>query len=125
MRRKFWIAIVLALALLPLAAVSAHRALAATGDVTVSGEVLDLACYVGHGAKGPDHAKCAQKCAESGQPVGLMGADGKLYLLFADHADGAPYGQARALAGSKAEIKGELAAKDGINGLTVHAARKL
>jgi len=125
MRRKIGIAVVLSLALLPLAATSARSAPAAPGDITVSGEVLDLACYVGHGAKGPDHQKCAQKCAESGQPVGLMGTDGKLYLLFADHADGAPYGQARAIAGSKAEIKGELAAKDGINGLTVHAARKL
>lgn len=121
---RFMLAVLLVLP--PLAAVAARAHSAADpSEVTVSGEVLDVACYVGHGAKGPDHAKCAKKCAEQGQPIGLLGDDGKLYMLFADHADGAPYGQARALAGGKAEIKGELAVRDGINGLTVHAVKKL
>lgn len=98
---------------------------AAHSDITVSGEILDLACYIAHGAKGPDHQKCAQKCAEQGQPIGLLGSDGKVYILYADHADGSPYDKARTFAGSKAEIKGEPASKDGINGLTVHAVKKL
>ena len=35
----------------------------------VKGEVLDMACYVSHGAKGPDHAACAKRCAKGGQPI--------------------------------------------------------
>ena len=27
--------------------------------MTVQGEILDMACYVAHEAKGPDHAGCA------------------------------------------------------------------
>lgn len=103
--------------------VSAHGA--AAPDIIVDGEILDLACYVAHGGRGPDHQKCAQKCADQGQPIGLLGSDGKVYLLFADHADGSAYGKARSLAGSKVKVKGEPASKDGINGLTVHDVKKL
>ena len=92
-------------------------------DVTLTGEVLDLACYIGHGAKGPEHATCAAKCAEMGQPIGLAASDGKVYILLADHADSSPFTKAKSMAGKKVEIKGEVAAKDGMNGLTVHAVK--
>lgn len=125
MRRLIPIFIVVATALLhdPSLIVRAHGGAAA--DITLGGEILDLACYVAHGGKGPEHQKCAQKCAEQGQPIGLLGSDGKVYVLFADHADGSAYGKARMLAGSKVEIKGVPASKDGINGLTVHDVKKL
>lgn len=93
--------------------------------ITVTGEILDVACYVAHGAKGPQHQKCAAKCAEQGQPIGLLAQDGKVYILFADHADASAYEKAKGLAGKNAEIKGEAAARDGINGLTVLAAKPL
>jgi hypothetical protein len=98
---------------------------AAPSDVTLTGEVLDLACYIAHGAKGPDHAGCAAKCAEMGQPVGLAASDGKVYLLVADHADSSAFTKAKSMAGKKVEIKGEVAAKDGINALTVHAVKTI
>lgn len=88
-------------------------------EITVSGEVLDMACYIGHGAKGAEHKKCAVKCAQMGQPVGLLAADGKVYLLIADHVDQAPYVKARTLAGDQVTIKGEVDTKDGISALTV------
>ena len=94
-------------------------------DVTLTGEVLDLACYLGHGAKGTEHAGCAVKCAEMGQPIGLSASDGKVYLLLADHADSSAFTKTKALAGKKVEIKGEVAAKDGMNALTVHAVKSL
>ena len=98
---------------------------APASDVTLTGEVLDLACYISHGAKGPDHAGCAAKCAEMGQPVGLAASDGKVYVLVADHADSSAFTKAKSMAGKKVEIKGEVAAKDGINALTVHAVKTI
>ena len=95
----------------------------AVSDVTFTGEIVDLACYLGHGAMGPDHAGCAVKCAEMGQPLGLAAADGKVYLLLADHADSSAFTKAKSLAGKKVEIKGEAVAKDGMNALTVHAIK--
>ena len=49
---------------------------------TVTGEVVDLACYFQNGASGPDHAACARRCIESGLPVGLKTSSGKTYLLI-------------------------------------------
>ena len=98
---------------------------AAPADVTLTGEVVDLACYIAHGAKGPDHAGCAAKCVEMGQPAGLAASDGKVYILVADHADSSAYTKAKTMAGKKVEIKGEVAAKDGMNALTVHAVKTI
>ena len=95
----------------------------APADVTLTGEVVDLACYIAHGAKGPDHAGCAAKCVEMGQPAGLAASDGKVYILVADHADSSAWTKAKSMAGKKVEIKGEVAAKDGMNALTVHAVK--
>ncbi|PYT11149.1 MAG: hypothetical protein DMF51_16325 [Acidobacteria bacterium] len=108
---------------IPAAAVFAAEKAAAPSDITLTGEVLDLACYVGHGAQGPDHASCAVKCAAMGQPLGLAASDGKVYLLLADHADSSAFTKVKTLAGKKVEIKGEPAEKDGINALTVHSVK--
>src|SRR5262245_18133939 len=104
---------------LPAAVLSLPRPALAGDDVTLSGEVIDMACYVAHDAKGPDHKKCAQKCAQMGQPLGLLTADGKAYILVAVHADQAPYEKVRKLAGEKVTIKGETDSKDGMTTLSV------
>jgi len=52
---------------------------------TIKGEVVDLMCYLDHGAKGEKHKVCAEKCIKSGGPVGLLTADGQLYLVVGDH----------------------------------------
>jgi hypothetical protein len=76
-----------ALVLLPLQAAAADKA----ADTTVKGELVDMACYMSHDGQGADHADCAVKCVKGGQPMGLKAADGKLYLLFADHGDSAAF----------------------------------
>jgi type 1 fimbria pilin len=98
---------------------------AAPSEVTLTGEVLDLACYIGQGAKGSEHAACAAKCIEMGQPVGLAASDGKVYVLLADHADSSAFTKVKSMAGKKVEIKGEVAARDGMNALTVHAVKSV
>ena len=52
---------------------------------TIKGEVVDLMCYLDHGAKGEKHKGCAKKCIESGGPVGLLTADDQLYLVIGEH----------------------------------------
>ena len=56
-------------------------------DMTIKGEVVDVACAVskkeaGHGA---GHAGCALSCAKGGQPVGIMTADA-IYTVSGDYA---------------------------------------
>ncbi len=115
--------LLLGLALLSGTVFSARPALGYE-EVTVTGEVVDMACYLGHDGKGPEHKKCAARCAEMGQPVGLLTADGKLYLLVADHTDASAYVKARKLAGEEVTVRGENTTKDGINALTVKDVKK-
>ena len=49
---------------------------------SVTGEVIDLACYYDDGASGPAHADCARRCIASGLPVGLKAKDGTVYVLI-------------------------------------------
>jgi hypothetical protein len=49
---------------------------------SVTGEVIDMACYFDDDASGPEHAACARMCIASGLPVGLKGKDGKIYVLI-------------------------------------------
>ncbi len=123
MKRVVLSLVLAALIGVPTATVFAAEKAAAPSDVTLTGEVLDLACYVAQGAKGPEHASCAVKCAAMGQPVGLAASDGKVYLLLADHADSSAFTKVKTLAGKKVEIKGEAAEKDGISALTVHSVK--
>jgi hypothetical protein len=51
---------------------------------TITGEVVDLMCYLDHGAKGEKHKGCAEKCIKGGGPVGLLSGD-QLYLVVGDH----------------------------------------
>ncbi len=92
-------------------------------DANFQGEVLDMACYISHGAKGADHAACALKCAKDGQPIGLLTKDGKVFLLFADHDDNTAFNKTKDFAGKNVAISGMPFEKDGIKGITVHSVK--
>jgi len=82
-------------------------------EVTVKGEVLDMACYIDHNATGEKHIDCAKKCINSGLPVGIKSADGKTYLLIGEHK---PLNSELAeYAGKSITVKGKLSSRDGIN----------
>lgn len=83
-----------------------------------TGEVVDMACYIAKGAKGADHADCAKTCVKNGEPMGLWTGD-ELFLLAADHADGAPFEALKDLAGEQAKVEGSLSERDGVPMITV------
>ena len=94
-----------------------HKGKEAVGEnkqeVTVKGEVVDMACYLDHNATGEKHADCAKKCINSGLPVGIKGDDGKTYLLIGEHK---PLNSELAeYAGKLITVKGKLSSRDGIN----------
>ncbi|MBK8870369.1 MAG: hypothetical protein IPN19_04845 [Elusimicrobia bacterium] len=81
--------------------------------VSVKGEIIDMACYLDHGAMGAKHAQCAKTCITSGLPVGLKAEDGKLYLLIGEHK---PINSSLADVAAKiVTVKGKLVSRDGIN----------
>ena len=80
---------------------------------TVTGEVIDMACYLDHKASGAKHADCAKDCIEKGLPVGLKGNDGKTYLVIGDHK---PLNQQLApLAAKTITVRGKIVSHDGFN----------
>src|SRR5215472_2931503 len=58
-----------------------NRSVASAQEILVTGEVLDMTCYIANNLSGPDHAKCAGDCIRSGLPAGIKSGDGKVYLL--------------------------------------------
>jgi hypothetical protein len=87
--------------------------LAAGETRKITGEVVDIACYIDHNAIGEKHADCAKKCITSNLPVGLKTDDGKIYLLIGEHkplnAELAQY------AAKKITVEGKVASRDGVN----------
>jgi hypothetical protein len=126
MAKRRWLTFFVAMAAFSSPYPLAHDAHAPAKDITVRGEILDMACYLSHGDKGrgPEHQQCALKCAQMGQPLGLITTDGKLYLLTADHQDPTAFRKAKEFAGQKVEMTGAVAEKDGVAALTVHAVKK-
>ena len=79
----------------------------------ITGEVIDMACYVDHNATGEKHVDCAKKCITSGLPVGLKADDGKTYLLIGEHK---PLNSELAqYAAKKIAVEGKFTSRDGIN----------
>jgi hypothetical protein len=106
-------AVVAAVAMFGVAQADEHKHGDDGGLVTVKGEVLDMGCYLDHGAKGEKHAACAKTCIESGLPVGIKGNDGKTYLLIGDHK---PLNKELAeYAGKTITVKGKHVERDGIH----------
>ena len=56
-------------------------------DMTVKGEVVDVACSTAKkdAGRGAAHANCAMVCAKKGQPVGILTADA-VYTVVGDYA---------------------------------------
>jgi len=76
-----------------------HPSPAKEGSATLTGEVLDMACFMAHEGKGAKHKKCAAKCLKEGAAPGLLTDDGEVYLLIEDHGAKEAYQAAKDLAG--------------------------
>jgi hypothetical protein len=82
-------------------------------EASVTGEVIDMSCYIDHGAVGEKHAACAKKCIASGLPVGIKANDGKTYLLIGDHKPA--NSELADYAAKTITVKGKAVSRDGIN----------
>src|SRR5665213_1192622 len=55
--------------------------------VTLTGEILDLSCYLQLGKHGDKHSSCGKKCIANGEPSGLVTKARAVYLLMAEEHD--------------------------------------
>lgn len=52
-------------------------------EVQITGEIVDLGCFIARDARGDDHKSCATRCLTGGNPAGLVTADGKVFTIAA------------------------------------------
>lgn len=50
----------------------------------VTGEVVDVSCYLQLGKRGEAHVACGTKCLQNNQPIGIVDSDEKLYIVMAE-----------------------------------------
>jgi hypothetical protein len=102
-----------ALAVAPLAIAQEHEHSADAGaSKEVTGEVVDMMCYVDHNAIGEKHGQsCGAKCIKGGGPVGIV-SDGKAYLVVGEHKP--MNDQLAEYCGKTVTLKGKLAERGGI-----------
>jgi hypothetical protein len=94
-------------------------------SVTMTGEIVDMGCYMGHNAMGEQHAACAAKCIGMGMPMGLLtDKDKKLYLITPPHDNQDAFNQCKDMAGSMVQMTGTVMEKDGVKAITVTAVTK-
>jgi hypothetical protein len=104
---------IIALTFSPLAVAQEHEHgndTAASKEVT--GEVVDMMCYVDHNAVGEKHGQsCGAKCIKNGGPVGIV-SDGKAYLVVGEHKP--MNDQLAEYCGKTVTLKGKMAERGGI-----------
>ena len=84
----------------------------AAASKEVTGEIVDMMCYVDHNAIGEKHGQtCGAKCIRSGGPVGIV-SDGKAYLVVGEHKP--MNDQLAEYCGKTVTLKGKMAERGGI-----------
>ena len=100
-----------ALATAPLA-MAEEKAADAAATKEITGEIIDMMCYIDHNAMGEKHASCGEKCIKGGGPVGIV-SEGKAYIVVGAHK---PMNDELApLAGKTVTLKGKLASNGGVS----------
>ena len=93
-------------------------------QVTVTGEVVDSACYIKSGARGESHRVCAQKCGDAGIPLALV-EDGTGTVVWNASEDDmeTPNAKLRPFAGRRVTITGTWAERGGAKLLLLRSVK--
>ncbi|HEU4365594.1 MAG TPA: hypothetical protein VFT13_09045 [Candidatus Krumholzibacteria bacterium] len=85
---------------------------------TLSGEVVDLNCYMARpaGATGAEHAKCANDCVGKGLAAGFLTPDGTLYVIVgSNQAPANP--KVKDFVGKQSTITGRIMQHNGVKAI--------
>ena len=107
-----------------LAALALPAGAATPERVKVTGEVIDSWCYITEimFPEGSAHHQCAIWCAAGGIPVGILGADGQIYMVLKVNQDSTNVANPAILKiqSHQVTVDGDLYVRDGINYLVVN-----
>ncbi len=98
----------------------AGTAPAKLGPRSIIGEVVDPACWIVNGAKGPSHKECAIACAKAGQVLGIVESKTqKLYMIATDKPGEDPNKGLIDYVGQIVLVKGRVYSRGGATGIKV------
>jgi hypothetical protein len=100
-----------------------NRPIVGAQEILVTGEVLDMTCYIAQNLSGPSHAECARECIRRGLPAGIKTKAGKVYLLTGKPGDSIN-AELADYAAQIVTIRGRETARDGFAQLQVEEIRK-
>jgi hypothetical protein len=108
-----------------LAVLVAGGVLVARADDSITGEVVDLSCYLHHPetSHGASHKKCAETCAKKGLPMGILTDDKQVFLLLEDHENPSAYATALERAAKTVTVEGKKVTQGGLNGIVVESVK--
>jgi len=93
---------------------------------TITGEVIDLSCYLGNGqeGRGPEHKDCAIMCAKVGSALAILTESGVIYFPVS------PMGKNNNeklldYVADNVEVTGTVVIQSGINGIKIQSIRRL
>src|SRR5438046_4392638 len=90
-----------------------------SAPMSITGEIVDAGCYLGHGERGFKHAECAKQCIAGGMPMCLLTPDGSVYLLTMNHENPDPYNKLKTMAGRTVSVTGAVMMRGGMNAIDV------
>ncbi len=106
-----------------------QKAVLDTGKpISVTGELVEVSCFLQLGKRGEKHIACGTKCLQNGQPAGVVTSTGQLYLIMAEEHDPRRDGQADLrsvlipLLAKQVKVTGMRTMHDGYRAIFVSAA---
>jgi len=101
-------------------ATKSEGAAAKVGPRSIIGEVVDPACWIVNGAKGPSHKECAISCAKAGQVLAIVeNKTQKLYMVATDKPGEDPNKGLIDYVGQTVLVKGRVYSRGGATGIKV------
>jgi len=98
----------------------AATAAAKVGPRSIIGEVVDPACWIVNGAKGPSHKDCAIACAKAGQVLAIVeNKTQKLYMIATDKPGEDPNKGLIDYVGQMVLVKGRVYSRGGATGIKI------
>jgi hypothetical protein len=93
---------------------------AKVGPRSIVGEVVDPACWIVNGAKGPTHKECAIACAKAGQVLGIVeNKTQKFYMIANDKPGEDPNKGLIDYVGQIVLVKGRVYSRGGATGIKI------
>jgi hypothetical protein len=93
---------------------------------TITGEVIDLSCYLANGqeGRGPEHKECAIMCAKAGSALAILTESGVVYFPVSPMGKN-NNGKLLDYVGDNVEVTGMVVTQSGINGIKIQSIKKL